>query len=70
MPSDLSYWLVSSPLKDGDPNIMVEEVRDALGPNVTVAAWEIPELKVSDCPKLITHTVFPYGRFITFHIAA
>lgn len=46
MPSDLSYWLISAPLKDGDPNIMLNDVEDALGPGVPVAMWEIPELKV------------------------
>lgn len=47
MPSDLSYWLVSAPLKDGDPNIMLEEVRSALGSEAVVGGFEIPELKVS-----------------------
>lgn len=46
MPSDLSYWLISAPLKDGDPNLMLDEVRQALGTSVQVSGWEIPELKV------------------------
>jgi hypothetical protein len=45
MPSDLSYWLISAPLKDGDPSVMLEEVQRAL-PGVPVGGWEIPELKV------------------------
>lgn len=54
MPSDLSYWLISAPLKDGDPDIMLEDVRSALGGDagMGVGAWEVPELKVSfdaDC---------------------
>lgn len=47
MPSDLSYWLISAPLKDGDPNTMLDEVRQALGTGTMVSGWEIPELKVS-----------------------
>lgn len=47
MPSDLSYWLVSAPLKDGDPNVMLEEVRRSLGSDSIVGGFEIPELKVS-----------------------
>ena len=46
MPSDLSYWIISAPLKDGDPNTMLEDVRQSLGPGVLVSGWEIPELKV------------------------
>jgi hypothetical protein len=46
MPSDLSYWLVSAPLQDGDPNRMLGDVKQALG-DVNVGGWEIPELKVS-----------------------
>lgn len=46
MPSDLSYWLISAPLKDGDPNLMLDEVRRTLGASVQVSGWEIPELKV------------------------
>jgi V-type H+-transporting ATPase subunit C len=45
MPSDLSYWLISAPLKDGDPNVMLEEVQKEL-PGVVVGGWQIPELKV------------------------
>jgi V-type H+-transporting ATPase subunit C len=45
MPSDLSYWLISAPLKDGDPNQMLEDVRNALGGGSIVFGWEIPELK-------------------------
>jgi V-type H+-transporting ATPase subunit C len=46
MPSDLSYWIISAPLKDGDPSLMLEDVRQRL-PGVVVGGWEIPELKVS-----------------------
>ena len=47
MPSDLSYWLISAPLKDGDPNVMLNEVRQSLGNEAVLGAFEIPELKVS-----------------------
>jgi V-type H+-transporting ATPase subunit C len=46
MPSDLSYWIISAPLKDGDPGIMLMDVRNAVGDNVEVGQWEVPELKV------------------------
>ena len=46
MPSDLSYWVVSAPLKDGDPDIMLDEVRRAVGGDSVIGAFEIPELKV------------------------
>ena len=46
MPSDLSYWLISAPLKDGDPNAMLDDVRQAIGGGVALSGWEIPELKV------------------------
>lgn len=46
MPSDLSYWIISAPLKDGDPGIMLMDARNALGDSVEVGQWEIPELKV------------------------
>jgi hypothetical protein len=46
MPSDLSYWILSAPLKDGDPGIMLMDVRNAVGDNVEVGQWEVPELKV------------------------
>jgi hypothetical protein len=46
MPSDLSYWIISSPLKDGDPGLMLMDVRSALGDSVEVGQWELPELKV------------------------
>lgn len=46
MPSDLSYWIISAPLKDGDPGIMLMDVRNALGDSVEVGQWEVPELKV------------------------
>ncbi|WVQ74670.1 hypothetical protein IAR50_004274 [Cryptococcus sp. DSM 104548] len=52
MPSDLSYWLISAPLKDGDPAIMAQEVRDEI-PGVTVAKWEIPELKAGTLSNLL-----------------
>ena len=53
MPSDLSYWIISSPLKDGDPGIMLSDVRNALGDSVEVGQWEVPELKV--CPVDLHH---------------
>ena len=46
MPSDLSYWIISAPLKDGDPGLMLSDVRNALGDSVEVGQWELPELKV------------------------
>lgn len=47
MPSDLSYWLVSVPLHDGDPTAVLQEARKAVNNTVPVGGWEIPELKVS-----------------------
>ena len=47
MPSDLSYWLVSAPLKDGDPDVILEDIRKELGGGIEVGGFEIPELKVS-----------------------
>jgi len=46
MPSDLSYWIISAPLKHGDPGLMLSDVRNALGDSVEVGQWELPELKV------------------------
>lgn len=46
MPSDLSYWIISAPLNDGDPGLMLKDVRSALGDSVEVGQWELPELKV------------------------
>jgi hypothetical protein len=46
MPSDLSYWIISAPLNDGDPGLMLKDVRNALGDSVEVGQWELPELKV------------------------
>jgi V-type H+-transporting ATPase subunit C len=46
MPSDLSYWIISAPLKDGDPGLMLMDVRGAVGDSVEVGQWELPELKV------------------------
>lgn len=46
MPSDLSYWLISVPLHDGDPSTVLADVRSATGGNVTCGGWEIPDLKV------------------------
>lgn len=46
MPSDLCYWLISAPLKDGSPDIMLNEVRQEIPSGVFAAKWEIPELKV------------------------
>ena len=46
MPSDLAYWLISAPLKDGDPKVMLDEVERSLGAGSVVGGWEIPELKV------------------------
>ncbi|WWC87946.1 uncharacterized protein L201_002846 [Kwoniella dendrophila CBS 6074] len=54
MPSDLSYWLISAPLKDGDPNIMLNEVSSTIGKDVEVATWEIPELKAGTLSSLLT----------------
>ncbi|WVQ78786.1 hypothetical protein IAT38_000877 [Cryptococcus sp. DSM 104549] len=54
MPSDLSYWLIAAPLKDGDPDIMLNEVHGELGPGVNVAQWEIPELKAGTLSSLLT----------------
>jgi len=56
MPSDLSYWLISAPLKDGDPNVMLNEVRQSLGNEAVLGAFEIPELKVS---SLLSHIHSP-----------
>lgn len=46
MPSDLSYWLISVPLHDGDPASVLADVRNATGGQVTCGGWEIPDLKV------------------------
>jgi len=46
MPSDLSYWIISAPLNDGDPGLMLRDVRNALGDSVEVGQWDLPELKV------------------------
>lgn len=46
MPSDLSYWLISVPLHDGDPASVLQDVRHATGGQVTCGGWEIPDLKV------------------------
>ncbi|WVR03777.1 hypothetical protein IAU60_000772 [Kwoniella sp. DSM 27419] len=54
MPSDLSYWLISAPLKDGDPDIMLTDVQAALGRDVEVVSWEIPELKAGTLSGLLT----------------
>ena len=51
MPSDLSYWLISAPLKDGDPNVMLNEVKSALGSDSVVGGFEIPELKVGQSSR-------------------
>ncbi|RSH94719.1 Vacuolar ATP synthase subunit C [Saitozyma podzolica] len=53
MPSDLSYWIISAPLKDGDPSLMLEDVRQRL-PGVVVGGWEIPELKAGTLSSLLT----------------
>ena len=53
MPSDLSYWIISAPLKDGDPGLMLSDVRNALGDSVEVGQWELPELKVCRLVSLI-----------------
>ncbi|ODN83927.1 V-type H+-transporting ATPase subunit C [Cryptococcus wingfieldii CBS 7118] len=52
MPSDLSYWLIAAPLKHGDPDIMLQDVRDEVS-GVTVAKWEIPELKAGTLSNLL-----------------
>ena len=46
MPSDLSYWLIAAPLKDGDPGVTTQDVKAALGDDVPVSGFEIPEFKV------------------------
>lgn len=51
MPSDLCYWLISAPLKDGSPDVMLNEVRQEIPSGVFAAKWEIPELKVSRITK-------------------
>lgn len=48
MPSDLSFWLISVPLHDGDPASILADVRKATGNSVPVGGWEIPELQVGD----------------------
>jgi len=48
MPSDLSYWLISAPLRDGEPDAMLKSVQESLGSDIVVGGFEIPELKVSD----------------------
>ena len=53
MPSDLSYWIISAPLKDGDPGLMLSDVRNALGDSVEVGQWELPELKVCNLSVFI-----------------
>lgn len=53
MPSDLCYWLISAPLKDGDPDVMLNEVRQEI-PGVFAAKWEIPELKAGTLSSLLT----------------
>lgn len=53
MPSDLAYWLISAPLKDGDPNVLLEDVRRAI-PGTSVAGWEVPELKTGTLSALLT----------------
>ncbi|WOO83896.1 V-type proton ATPase subunit C [Vanrija pseudolonga] len=53
MPSDLSYWLVSVPLHDGDPTAVLQEARKAVNNTVPVGGWEIPELKAGTLSSLI-----------------
>ncbi|TXT12884.1 hypothetical protein VHUM_01285 [Vanrija humicola] len=53
MPSDLSYWLVSVPLHDGDPSAVLQEARKAVNNTVPVGGWEIPELKAGTLSSLI-----------------
>jgi hypothetical protein len=48
MPSDLSFWLISVPLHDGDPSAVLNDVRKATGNTVSVGGWEMPDLKVSN----------------------
>ncbi|EIW68972.1 hypothetical protein TREMEDRAFT_39301 [Tremella mesenterica DSM 1558] len=53
MPSDLAYWLISAPLKDGDPRVMLDEVARALDGSSPVGGWEIPELKAGTLSSLL-----------------
>lgn len=46
MPSDLSYWLISVPLHDGDPATVLTDVRKATSNTVEVGGWDMPDLKV------------------------
>jgi V-type H+-transporting ATPase subunit C len=55
MPSDLSYWLISAPLRDGEPDIMLKAVKESLGPDTVVGGFEIPELKVRYCFRYDKH---------------
>lgn len=48
----MCYWLISAPLKDGDPDVMLNEVRQEI-PGVFAAKWEIPELKVRRIAKIL-----------------
>lgn len=57
MPSDLCYWLISAPLKDGDPDVMLNEVRQEI-PGVFAAKWEIPELKVRRFAKMLADWMY------------
>ncbi|EKD03439.1 hypothetical protein A1Q2_02246 [Trichosporon asahii var. asahii CBS 8904] len=54
MPSDLSYWLISVPLHDGDPSSVLQDVRHATGGQVTCGGWEIPDLKAGTLSSLIS----------------
>ena len=62
MPSDLSYWLISAPLKDGDPNAMLDDVRQAIGGGVALSGWEIPELKVGAIFTSLVLSTIRVGR--------
>ncbi|GMK55598.1 hypothetical protein CspeluHIS016_0206540 [Cutaneotrichosporon spelunceum] len=54
MPSDLSYWLISVPLHDGDPTSVLDDVRRATGGNTDCGGWTIPELKAGTLSSLLT----------------
>jgi len=51
MPSDLSFWLISIPLHDGDPASVLNDVRKATENKVPVGGWEMPDLKVGSCRR-------------------
>lgn len=66
MPSDLAYWLIAAPLKEGDPNVLLRDVKQAL-PNTAVGGWEVPELKVSGSSISVAPSSPILQRFSPFH---